>query len=293
MQSDQGYGYAPQQGYPSSGGYGYPPPQQGYGYPPQTGFQQQGGSQQQPLKQSSSSGGKFDADTPLTLDGFVHLREHHDSGHTFHLENPRMLAVKVDGHVWMKMGTMAAYTGDIKFRREGIAENGLGKMIMRKVTKENVFLNKAEGRGTMYVADNGKNIQILSLDNNQSLYVQSYHILAFEPSVDWDITTMKSFAGYIEGGLFAVKFRGPGNVAITTFFDPIVLNVSSDHTICTDPGNTVAWSGNLTPGVKTDITWKNFVGRGSGESIQMEFRGDSGFVVVQPYHFLTHLPHHA
>jgi len=277
-QQQQGYGY-PQQGY------GYPQQgqqqqQQGYGYP-----QQQGGGSQQ---QQSSSG---DADTPLSLNGFVHMREHHDSGHTFHLENPRMMAVKVDGHIWMKMGTMAAYSGDIKFKREGIAENGLGKMIMRKVTKENVFLNKAEGRGTMYVADNGKNIQILALDSNQSLYVQSYHILAFEPSVDWDITTMKSFAGYIEGGLFAVKFKGPGNVAITTFFDPIVLTVSSDRPICTDPGNTVAWSGNLTPSVRTDITWKNFVGRGSGESIQMEFRGDSGFVVVQPYHFLTHLPH--
>jgi uncharacterized protein (AIM24 family) len=37
----------------------------------------------------------------------------------------------------------------------------------------------------------------------------------------------------------------------------------------------------LTPGLKTDISLKSFVGRGSGESIQMKFAGQ-GFVVIQP-----------
>ena len=41
-------------------------------------------------------------------------------------------------------------------------------------------------------------------------------------------------------------------------------------------------SGNLTPEFKKDISLKTFFGRGSGESIQMQFQGD-GFVVVQPY----------
>ena len=45
---------------------------------------------------------------------------------------------------------------------------------------------------------------------------------------------------------------------------------------------TIAWSGNLTPEFKTDVSLKTFFGRGSGESLQMQFRGN-GFVVVQPY----------
>ena len=36
------------------------------------------------------------------------------------------------------------------------------------------------------------------------------------------------------------------------------------------------------PEIKTDISFKTFLGRGSGESIQMKFEGD-GFVVIQPY----------
>jgi len=35
-------------------------------------------------------------------------------------------------------------------------------------------------------------------------------------------SSLTILAGYIEGGLFAMKFKGPGNVAITTFFDPLV-----------------------------------------------------------------------
>jgi uncharacterized protein (AIM24 family) len=51
--------------------------------------------------------------------------------------------------------------------------------------------------------------------------------------------------------------------------------------IMTDPNATAAWSGSLTPEIKTDISFKTFMGRGSGESIQMKFEG-RGFVVIQP-----------
>jgi len=52
--------------------------------------------------------------------------------------------------------------------------------------------------------------------------------------------------------------------------------------VFTDPNATVAWSGDLSPDIKTDVSLKTLVGRGSGESLQMAFRGE-GFVVVQPY----------
>ena len=50
----------------------------------------------------------------------------------------------------------------------------------------------------------------------------------------------------------------------------------------TDPNATIAWSGSLTPELKTDVSLRTFLGRGSGESMQMCFQGD-GFVIVQPY----------
>jgi uncharacterized protein (AIM24 family) len=61
-----------------------------------------------------------------------------------------------------------------------------------------------------------------------------------------------------------------------------VLRVTPQRPVFTDPQATVLWSGNLQPEMKTDVSLKTFLGRGSGESFQMMFQGD-GFVVVQPY----------
>jgi uncharacterized protein (AIM24 family) len=86
----------------------------------------------------------------------------------------------------------------------------------------------------------------------------------------------------LAGGLFNVRLEGTGLIAITTHYDPLTLKVTTDRPVITDPNATVAWSGNLQPEFKTDISLKTFFGRGSGESFQMSFRGD-GFVVVQPF----------
>lgn len=58
--------------------------------------------------------------------------------------------------------------------------------------------------------------------------------------------------------------------------------VTKDRPAFTDPNATVAWSGNLMPEPKTDISLKTFVGLSSGESIQMAFIGE-GFIVIQPF----------
>jgi ABC-type transport system substrate-binding protein len=107
-------------------------------------------------------------------------------------------------------------------------------------------------------------------------------VLAFEPTLKWDITIMRKMSAMLAGGLFNVRFDGSGMLAITTHYDPVTLRVTPNQPVFTDPNATIAWSGGLTPEFKTDISLKTFLGRGSGESIQMMFNGD-GFVVIQPY----------
>jgi uncharacterized protein (AIM24 family) len=62
----------------------------------------------------------------------------------------------------------------------------------------------------------------------------------------------------------------------------MTLRVTPGNPVFTDPNATIAWSANLNPDFKTDISFKTFLGRGSGDSFQMKFEGD-GFIVVQPY----------
>jgi uncharacterized protein (AIM24 family) len=93
---------------------------------------------------------------------------------------------------------------------------------------------------------------------------------------------MRKLSAMMAGGLFNVRLSGQGMVAITSHHEPLVLMVSPQSPVTTDPNATIAWSGTLTPEFKTDISLKTFFGRGSGESIQMRFQGD-GFVVIQPF----------
>ncbi|MEX3625384.1 AIM24 family protein [Viridibacillus arvi] len=208
--------------------------------------------------------------------------EHGDNGNDFfELETPRLLEVNLDGRVWAKAGAMIAYDGRIKFEREGILEHGIGAMFKKALTGEGATLMKANGQGKLYLADSGKKIIILNLQN-EAIYVNGNDLLAFEPSIKHNIKLMRKVAGMMAGGLFNVRCEGTGMIAITAHYEPITLRVTPGKPIVTDPNATVAWSGNLQPAFQTDISLKTFIGRGSGESIQMRFEGD-GFVIVQPY----------
>ena len=127
----------------------------------------------------------------------------------FQLENDHLLKIDLNGEVWTKMGSMVAYKGNIPFKREGIMEQGLGRLVKKSLTGEGTRLSKASGTG-------------------------------------------------------------------------LTLKVTQGNPVLTDPNATVAWSANLSPEIKTDISIGTFLGRGSGESIQMLFEGE-GFVVVQPF----------
>lgn len=199
----------------------------------------------------------------------------------FELENPHLLEVNLKGRVWAKTGSMVAYTGQVKFTREGVLEHGLGTMLKKMVTGEGASLMKMDGQGRVYLAERGKKVQVLNL-GSETIFVNGNDLLAFEDTVKWDITMMKRIAGMLTGGLFNIRLTGPGMVAITTHYEPLALQVTPEQPIFTDPNATVAWSGSLSPDIRTDLSLGTFLGRGSGESLQLRFAG-SGWVVVQPY----------
>lgn len=216
-----------------------------------------------------------------TIKEFTTVTADKDRGEgLFERETDRLLQINLNGVVWTKMGSMVAYRGNIKFTREGILEHGLGRLLKRFVSTEGTRLTKAEGKGVLYLADSGKKVTILQL-GGETIFVNGNDILAFEAQIEWDVKIMRKVAGMLAGGLFNVRLQGNGFIAITTHHDPLTLVVRPDAPVMTDPNATVAWSGSLAPEFKTDVSLKTFLGRGSGESLQMLFRGQ-GFVVVQP-----------
>ena len=225
-------------------------------------------------------------DTRLTpshsIADFVEATAERDQpGDVFELENERMLEVHVDGLMWSKLGAMVAYRGAVTFKREGMLEKGVGQALMKFVSGEMAPLSKIEGRGVVYLADNGKHVTILRLQN-EAINVNGNDLLAFENSVEYKITMHKKVSGMMSGGLFSVRLSGNGMVAIMSHGKPLTLRVLPNDPVMSDPNATIAWSGNLTPQLKTDINFKTLIGRGGGETFQMTFQGE-GFVVIQPF----------
>jgi uncharacterized protein (AIM24 family) len=217
-----------------------------------------------------------------TLQEFVNATAEQDRpGDVFELESDRMLEANVNGLIWSKLGAMVAYRGQVTFKREGMLEGGLGNALMKFVSGEMAPLAKIEGRGKVYLADSGKHITVLKLQG-ESINVNGNDLLAFEQSVQYNITMHKKISGMLSGGLFSVRLTGQGLVAIMSHGHPLTLRVTPNDPVITDPNATIAWSGNLTPQLKTDISLKTILGRGGGETFQMLFQGE-GFVVIQPF----------
>lgn len=215
----------------------------------------------------------------MNIDTFVSENAPNESRQQFELENSKLLDIDVDGSVIAKAGSMVAHEGDLTFTGKSSAEGGITGFLKEKATSEGTPVMTVEGRGHVYLADQGKRIQLLSLDADEAISVNGNDVLAFDETVDYEIGTIGSLGGAATAGLTNVFLSGPGAVAITTHGDPLVLTPP----VQTDPNATVAWSRELSPSITTDRSLADSIGQRSGETYQLSFSGADGFVVVQPY----------
>ena len=133
-----------------------------------------------------------------------------------------------------------------------------------------------EGTGDLFLAQDARKIMILDL-NNERMTVNGDNILAFEGDVDWDIRRVEG-AGRLAGGLFNVVLEGTGKIALTSHGEPVLLDTSTPT--FADPDSAIAWSGGVRTSVRSDVSFKTFMGRGSGETFQIAFEGP-GWVLIQ------------
>ena len=199
-------------------------------------------------------------------------------------QNSRLLKVVLGEDVLARQGSMVAFQGAIDFDYEGAG--GAGKFLKKALTGEGVPLMRCSGRGDLFLADAGHQVHIIHLEG-ASLTINGPNILAFEPSLSWDIERLKG-VGIAAGGLFNTRIEGHGWVAITTDGDPVVLN--TDAPTFADADAAVAWSSSLTTTLNRTLKAKAVIGRGSGEAAQLAFQG-SGIVIVQPSEGAVVPPH--
>jgi uncharacterized protein (AIM24 family) len=201
-----------------------------------------------------------------------------NGGESFALQNPKLLKVELsDVTIQAKLGAMVAYQGEVKHEHAGTG--GLSKLIKKSVTGEGTRLMKVSGTGEVFLADRAQEIHLIKLEEDK-LTVNGANLLAFDAGIDWDIKKVEGLSGALAGGLFNLELSGSGWVALLSDGPPLLLPVGDTPTFA-DPAAAIVWSSGVTTSVKTDMSMKTLIGRGSGESVQLAF-GGSGWVLIQP-----------
>ena len=199
-----------------------------------------------------------------TIEALVdETRAHEGARAFFALQGERLLEINLIpvGRVWTRSGATVARRGELRFVDEGVPEHGVGEMFKRALTGVEVRLTRAEGRGQLYLADAGKRLTVLELDDD-ALAVNGEAILAFEGSLDWCQTSV----GPLHAPAWFLTLRGRGLVALATHDRPTTLPVREEVPLVVERSAAVAWSAGLNAEFDGD---------------EAAFSGE-GFVVIQP-----------
>lgn len=203
---------------------------------------------------------------------FQQARETRQPG--MHLQNHKMLRVGLNGEFFARQGSMVAYQGSIDFSYQGAGS--VGRFFKKAFTGEGLPLMRVSGQGDVFLARDAWDVHLVDLEG-ESLTVSGENVLAFEPTLEWDIRRVQG-AGMTAGGLFNTVFTGRGRVAIACHGTPVLLDIDQPTFVDTDAA--VAWSSSLTAGIRRSFKAGALIGRGSGEAFQLSLEG-RGFVLVQ------------
>jgi uncharacterized protein (AIM24 family) len=196
----------------------------------------------------------------------------------FQLQGSKMLKIRLGGEtIQAKLGSMVAYQGDVKFEHAG--SGGLKRMAKKAITGEGAELMKISGSGEVFLADLAQEVQLVEL-NDEAITVNGANLLAFDADIDWDIKKVEGVAGFMGGGMYNTHLSGSGYVALLSDGPPVLLELDGTETYA-DPQAAITWSDGVKTSVKADVNLKTFIGRGSGETVQMAFSGD-GWLLIQP-----------
>ncbi|MEI5101503.1 AIM24 family protein [Streptomyces sp. PmtG] len=190
--------------------------------------------------------------------------------------------------LFSQRGAMLAYQGDVSFTPNITGgQGGLMSMLGRRVAHESVPLMTVEGSGTVMFGHGGHHVHVITLGGD-TMYVEADRLLAFDGTLQQGTMflgaqggVMGMVRGQVSGqGLFTTTLKGHGAVAVMAHGGVIELPITPQRPVHVDPQSYVAHHGDVRNKLSTALSWRDMVGRGSGEAFQLELSGN-GVVYVQ------------
>ncbi|MGI4895766.1 MAG: AIM24 family protein [Janthinobacterium lividum] len=196
--------------------------------------------------------------------------------------------------VLARRGVMLATSGRVAFSPVsggpggGAYGGGLAAALARGLQGEAVALMVAEGSGSVHYGYHGHHVTVIDLDGAQPLSVEADRLLCHDANLSSSVVFLGQqggLRGAVRGavtgqGLFTTQLSGRGCVAVLSHGGTFALDVGGTRPVVVDPQAYVAHVGDLQVDVSASLSWRDAVGRGSGEAVQLKLSGQ-GTVYVQ------------
>jgi uncharacterized protein (AIM24 family) len=219
---------------------------------------------------------------------------------TFEKVNSKVVKINLatSGDVLARKGAMLFYTGDVRFTPHtpggGGAMGGMGGVIGmagRAMAGEHQVMMAATGNGEVHYGRAGLHVTVVPLQGDR-LVVEASRLLAHTANLQSAVVPLASggsggggLRGMVRGavtgqGMFTTQLSGQGAVALLSHGGTIELPVRPGGGTFVDPQAYVGHRGNVAVKLAAKVGWRDAVGRGGGEAMQLELSGD-GVVYVQ------------
>jgi uncharacterized protein (AIM24 family) len=199
--------------------------------------------------------------------------------------------------VLARRGSMLYYTGDVRFVPHSMGGgagampgmSGVAGMAGRMMAGEHVAMMAAEGQGEVFYGHAGLYVEVIHLDGSSMLTVEADRLLVHDGYLQSSIVALTSQGGVrgaVRGamtgqGLFTTQLTGQGSVAVLSHGGATPLQVGPNNPmVVVDPQAYVCHIGNIKVDISANVGWRDAVGKGSGEAIQLKMTG-MGTVWVQ------------
>lgn len=226
--------------------------------------------------------------------------EHRAAEHrAFEQVNGKVVTARVapGREVLARRGAMLAYTGDVSFSPVHLGPGGAGGALGRMVAGEQVPMMAAQGTGTVHYGYRGLYLTVIELDGTGPLSVEADRLVAHDAALQSTVAflgrqglgSQGAIRGAVRGavsgqGLFTTQLHGHGSAAVLshggTIAIPIGGSPSHPGPVTVDPQAYVAHVGQVSVDVSASVSWRDAVGRSSGEAVQLKLTGQ-GTVYVQ------------
>ncbi|WP_063062041.1 AIM24 family protein [Nocardia sienata] len=219
--------------------------------------------------------------------------------------NSKVVAVDIAtaGGVVARAGGMLFYTGDVSFAPHeipggaGMGGGGLVRMAGRMMAGEHQRTMLAQGNGSVHYGFAGLEVQVVQVQPGAVLQVEASRLLAYTAGLQTSVVSVASSGGGGGGGLmgalrgaasgaltgqgmFTTQLSGQGSAVLLAHGGFLELPVGGPNPVVVDPQAFIASYGNVHTDLKAAVSWRDAVGRGSGEAMQLQCAGQ-GLVYVQ------------